>query len=307
MRLPLVPPRRRARRDDRGAAAAARGPPGRPDGPRPHRPARPAAPTVRWAGAERAAGAAPAHRACGPWTPGSSATSTACPSDHPASSDLAFHALREYVARRRPAARALALVGQGRHPAGPAVRRDPPQRGHRPARRRPRRRTPTARSSRWRCPSAASLAVRAMRDDFEVTLVCGDVHAVVAVGRRPARRDLPDHAGRGRPARAPPGGPRRPAAASSLVVLVTGSGCDPALLRTAGAEFPADALRVAGARRPRRAQHDHDGQRLPAGRARPARRPGRAARQLRRRGMTPRRPGADRPAAAGRRGVRRWP
>jgi hypothetical protein len=28
------------------------------------------------------------------------------------------------------------------------------------------------------------------------------------------------------------------------VVLVTGSGCDPAQLRTAGAEFPSDALRV---------------------------------------------------------------
>jgi hypothetical protein len=32
--------------------------------------------------------------------------------------------------------------------------------------------------------------------------------------------------------------------ASSLVVLVTGSACDPALFRTAGSEFPSDALRV---------------------------------------------------------------
>ena len=35
-----------------------------------------------------------------------------------------------------------------------------------------------------------------------------------------------------------------PGGRSSLVVLVTGSQRDPALLRTSGAEFPADALRV---------------------------------------------------------------
>ena len=91
--------------------------------------------------------------------------------------------------------------------------------------------------------AAASLAVRAMRDDFDVTLVCGDVHSssrsvdvlLDATCRiTQAEGDLRETARRA----------ATTGAASSLVVLVTGSGCDPALLRTAGSEFPSDAFPV---------------------------------------------------------------
>ena len=92
--------------------------------------------------------------------------------------------------------------------------------------------------------AAASLAVRAMRDDFDVTLVCGEVHAssrsvdvlLDATCRiTQGEADLRETARR----RAAIGGgqqPRRP-----------GHGLRAAtrrLLRTAGAEFPSDALRV---------------------------------------------------------------
>lgn len=164
------------------------------------------------------------------------------PSDHPASSDLAFHALREYVpgddlrhVHWRSSAKADTLlvrqyVETRRNEATVLLDGDP---------------AAYADGAEFEVAvsAAASLAVRAMRDDFEVTLVCGDVHTssrsvdvlldatcrIVQAGadlRETARRA--SSAGTG----------------SSLVVLVTGSGCDPAVLRTAGAEFPSDALRV---------------------------------------------------------------
>jgi hypothetical protein len=87
------------------------------------------------------------------------------------------------------------------------------------------------------------MAVRAMRDDFDVTLVCGDVHAasrsVDVLLDATCRITQGDSDLRGTARRAAVAG-----GGSSLVVLVTGSRCDPAQLRTAGAEFPSDALRV---------------------------------------------------------------
>ena len=75
------------------------------------------------------------------------------PSDRVSMSDLAFHALREYVPGRRPAARPLALLGPRRRAAGPAVPRHPTQPRHRRGRRRPARRTPPSRPSSSRRPS----------------------------------------------------------------------------------------------------------------------------------------------------------
>ncbi|GAB3265116.1 DUF58 domain-containing protein [Nocardioides dilutus] len=164
------------------------------------------------------------------------------PSDHPASSDLAFHALREYIpgddlrhVHWRSSAKADTLlvrqyVETRRNEATVLLDGDP---------------TAYAGDAEFEVAvsAAASLAVRAMRDDFEVTLVCGDVHAssrsvdvlLDATCRIvQAKADLRETARRAASA----------GAGSSLVVLVTGSGCDPALLRTAGAEFPSDALRV---------------------------------------------------------------
>jgi uncharacterized protein (DUF58 family) len=164
------------------------------------------------------------------------------PSDHPASSDLAFHALREYIpgddlrhVHWRSSAKADTLlvrqyVETRRNEATVLLDGDT---------------TAYADDAEFEVAvsAAASLAVRAMRDDFEVTLVCGDVHtssrsvdvlldATCRIVR--AKADLRETARRAASA----------GAGSSLVVLVTGSGCDPALLRTAGSEFPSDALRV---------------------------------------------------------------
>jgi uncharacterized protein (DUF58 family) len=164
------------------------------------------------------------------------------PSDHPASSDLAFHALREYVpgddlrhVHWRSSAKADTLlvrqyVETRRNEATVLLDGD---------------RTAYADGAEFEVAvsAAASLAVRAMRDDFEVTLVCGDVHAasrsVDVLLDATCRIGLGDADLRGTARRAASAG-----AASSLVVLVTGSRCDPALLRTAGAEFSSDALRV---------------------------------------------------------------
>jgi uncharacterized protein (DUF58 family) len=164
------------------------------------------------------------------------------PSDHPASSDLAFHALREYVpgddlrhVHWRSSAKADTLlvrqyVETRRNEATVLLDGD---------------RTGYADGAEFEVAvsAAASLAVRAMRDDFEVTLVCGDLHAAsrsvdvlldATCRITQGEADLREAARRA----------ATTGAASSLVVLVTGSGCDPALLRTAGAEFPSDALRV---------------------------------------------------------------
>jgi uncharacterized protein (DUF58 family) len=164
------------------------------------------------------------------------------PSDHPASSDLAFHALREYVpgddlrhVHWRSSAKADTLlvrqyVETRRSQATVLLDDDT---------------TAYADDAEFEVAvsAAASLAVRAMRDEFDVTLVCGDVHAtsrsvdvLLDATCRITRGagHLRDTARRA----AVTGG------ASSLVVVVTGSGCDPALLRTAGSEFPSDALRV---------------------------------------------------------------
>jgi uncharacterized protein (DUF58 family) len=164
------------------------------------------------------------------------------PSDHPASSDLAFHALREYVpgddlrhVHWRSSAKADTLlvrqyVETRRNEA--TVLLDGELQAY-----------ADGAEFEVAVSAAASVAVRAMRDDFEVTLVCGDVHAasrsVDVLLDATCRISLGEADLRETARRAASAG-----AASSLVVLVTGSGCDPALLRTAGAEFPADALRV---------------------------------------------------------------
>ena len=91
--------------------------------------------------------------------------------------------------------------------------------------------------------AAASLAVRALRDDFDVTLVCGDLRAATRSADvlldatcRITRGDA-DLRETARRAASTGGG-------AGLVVVVTGSARDPALLRTAGSEFPSDALRL---------------------------------------------------------------
>jgi len=163
------------------------------------------------------------------------------PSDHPAASDLAFHALREYVrgddlrhVHWRSSAKADTLLVrqyvETRRSEAVVVLDDDV--------------AAYADGAEFEVAvsAAASMAVRAMRDDFDVTLVCGDVHAasrsVDVLLDATCRITQGDSDLRGTARRAAVGG------GSSLVVLVTGSRCDPAQLRTAGAEFPSDALRV---------------------------------------------------------------
>lgn len=164
------------------------------------------------------------------------------PSDHPAASDLAFHALREYVrgddlrhVHWRSSAKAATLL----------VRQYVETRRNEAIVLLDDNVTAYADGAEFEVAvsAAASMAVRAMRDDFDVTLVCGDVHAssrsldiLLDATCRITRggADLRETARRAATA----------GAGSSLVVVVTGSGCDPALLRTAGAEFPSDTLRV---------------------------------------------------------------
>ncbi len=164
------------------------------------------------------------------------------PSDHPATSDLAFHALREYVpgddlrhVHWRSSAKASTLLVrqyvETRRSQATVLLDD--------------RGTAYADGAEFEVAvsAAASLAVRAMRDDFDVTLVCGDLHAssrsVDVLLDATCRVTQGESDLRERARRATTTG-----GASSLVVLVTGSGCDPGLLRTAGSEFPSDALRV---------------------------------------------------------------
>ena len=164
------------------------------------------------------------------------------PSNHPASSDLAFHALREYVrgddlrhVHWRSSAKADQLlvrqyVETRRSTA--TVLLDDSESAY-----------ADGAEFELAVSAAASVAVRALRDDFDVNLVCGDVHAAsrsvdvvldATCRISQGRSDLREAARRA----------DATGAGSSLVVLVTGSGCDPATLRTAGSEFPADALRV---------------------------------------------------------------
>lgn len=195
----------------------------------------------RWAGAEELL-VRPRLTTLRALDPGLISDLDGVPSDHPASSDLAFHALREYVPGddlrhvhwRSSAKAATLLVRQyveTRRSEATILLDDEV--------------TAYADGAEFEIAvsTAASLAVRAMRDDFDVTLVCGDVHASsrsvdvlldatcrIAQGENDLRETARRAATTG--------------AASSLVILVTGSGCDPALLRTAGSEFPSDALRV---------------------------------------------------------------
>jgi uncharacterized protein (DUF58 family) len=195
----------------------------------------------RWAGVEELL-VRPRLTGLRPLDPGLISDLDGVPSNHPASSDLAFHALREYVrgddlrhVHWRSSAKADTLlvrqyVETRRSEATVLLDGDL---------------TAYADGAEFEVAvsAAASLAVRAMRDDFEVTLVCGEVHtssrsvdvlldATCRISRGEA--DLRETARRA----------ASTGAASGLVVLVTGSGCEPALLRTAGAEFPSDALRV---------------------------------------------------------------
>jgi uncharacterized protein (DUF58 family) len=177
-----------------------------------------------------------------PLDPGLISDLDGVPSNHPASSDLAFHALREYVrgddlrhVHWRSSAKADQLlvrqyVETRRSLATVLVDERP---------------TAYAGADEFELAvsAAASLALRALRDDFDVSLVCGAVHAssrsVDVVLDATCRIEPGDGDLRSSARRAAIAG-----GGSSLVVVVTGSACDPALLRTAGAEFPSDALRV---------------------------------------------------------------
>jgi uncharacterized protein (DUF58 family) len=164
------------------------------------------------------------------------------PSNHPASSDLAFHALREYVrgddlrhVHWRSSAKADQLL----------VRQYVETRRSTATVLLDERVAAYADGAEFELgvSAAASLAVRALRDDFDVNLVCGDLHttsrSVDVILDATCRITQGDGSLResARRAAATGGG-------ASLVVVVTGSECDPATLRTAGSEFPADALRV---------------------------------------------------------------
>jgi len=195
----------------------------------------------RWAGVEELL-VRPRLTLLRPLDPGLISDLDGVPSNHPATSDLAFHALREYVrgddlrhVHWRSSAKAATLlvrqyVETRRSEATILLDGDG---------------AAYADGAEFEVAvsAAASVAVRAMRDDFDVTLVCGQVHAssrsvdVMLDATCRITQGTTDLRESARQAAVTGGG-------SSLVVLVTGSRCDPALLRTAGAEFPADALRV---------------------------------------------------------------
>lgn len=177
-----------------------------------------------------------------PLDPGLISDLDGVPSDHPASSDLAFHALREYVAgddlrhvHWRSSAKADQLlvrqyVETRRSQATVLLDEDPASYAD-------------EEEFELAVSAAASLAVRALRDDFDVNLVSGDLHtssrSVDVILDATCRITQGGAALRESARRAAVTG-----GGSSLVVVVTGSGCDPTTLRTAGSEFPSDALRV---------------------------------------------------------------
>ncbi len=106
---------------------------------------------------------------------------------------------------RRPAPRALALLGQGRRAAGAAVPRDPARPRHRAARRRAPSSYPRPRDFELAVSVATSIALRAVRDDFDTYLRCGPYLARGRERRRDDRRRLPF---RGRRRRLPRAGRR---------------------------------------------------------------------------------------------------
>ncbi len=216
------PARRRAGRDDRGPAAAARRARRRPDRPRPHRPAgaaAPARPLGRGGGAARAAAAhaAAAARPGPDQRPrrGARATtrraatwpSTPCASTSPATTSGTSTGAR----RPRPTTLLVRQYVETRRSQATVLAR---------RRRRGVRRRGGVRGGRLgRGVAGGARDARRLRRDAGVR---GRAR-VVPVGRRPARRDLPDHPGpratsarRARRAAATGGG-------SSLVVVVTGS------------------------------------------------------------------------------------
>jgi len=196
---------------------------------------------ARWAAAEELL-VRPVITLLRPLDPGLISDLDGVPSNHPASSDLAFHALREYVRGddlRHVHWRSSAKAGQllvrqyvetRRNQATVLVDEDVAAYAD-------------GAEFELAVSAAASLAVRAIRDDFDVTLVCGEVHAssrtVDVVLDATCRITQADGDLRESARRAAVTG-----AGSSFAVVVTGSQCDPATLRTAGAEFPSDALRI---------------------------------------------------------------
>jgi Protein of unknown function DUF58 len=164
------------------------------------------------------------------------------PSESPTASDLAFHTLREYVAgddlrhvHWRSSAKASQLlvrqyVETRRNEA--VVLLDGAASSY----------ADTA-EFELAVSAAASLAVRALRDDFEVTLVCGEVIATSRVADvvldATCRIVTGDVALQGTARRAAAAG-----GASSLVGVVSGSRSAPGGMRLAAGEFPSDATRL---------------------------------------------------------------
>ena len=136
--------RQRVRRAVRDPDRAAGDRVGRPRPNRARRPHRPHAARDRVVRDGRAARASRARCRSARSAPASSATSRASPTRDLTSSDIAFHALREYVPGRRPSLHPLAQLGEDGHLHGAPVRGDASQPAHDPAR-------PRTRGVRRRC------------------------------------------------------------------------------------------------------------------------------------------------------------
>jgi uncharacterized protein (DUF58 family) len=165
------------------------------------------------------------------------------PSEHPAASDLAFHALREYVAGddlRHVHWRSSAKAGQllvrqyvetRRSQATFVVDDDPSA-------------YVDEEDFELAVSAAASLAVRALRDDFEVAVVCGNVFvssaSVDTVLDATCRFGLGGTDLRLASRRAAATG----SSGSSLVAVLSGRLRPLPDLLLAGGEFPADAVRL---------------------------------------------------------------